>query len=228
MPSKRIYFMLLTGFCLLLALAPPVFAQKFRAGSRAVVTINNAFPGGGAGVYSDGKNSGIYTDSQLSGGDPCVNAFVKADGFFNIQLDYSVDVGSGCNSIKGTVGAGTARSYELRFPAGHAACSQFGLTASAGVCALVLDPTTDEPIIGIPKLFDSNATVSQVRFRFRKGGSYWVVALSNVPVNPTQNPQTVSHIGQAKVFNDDKGKSGGYQVGGEFTFALEITIERVP
>lgn len=84
----------------------------------------------------------------------------------------------------------------------------------------------DEPIIGIPKLF--SASESQVRFRFRRGSSYWVVALSDVPVNPAANPQTVSHIGDAKLFNDDKGKSGGYQEGEQFTFALEITVERVP
>ena len=55
-----------------------------------------------------------------------------------------------------------------------------------------------------------------------------MVALADVTVYPTQNPQTVSHIGPAKLLNDDKGKTGGYQVGAEFTFALEITVERVP
>ena len=226
MVTKRMSLFLLGGSCLLLALASPVVAQKGKGGggaaARAIVTINDAFPGSGAGVVSDTK--GIYIDSQLPDGDPCVNAFVKNDGFFNIQMDFSPDVGSGCNSILGM--QSTNRFYELRFPAGHAACSQFGLTASGGVCALVLSPSSDEPIIGIPKLFSGSP--SQVRFRFKRNGSFWVVALTGVPVNPTQNPQTVTHIGPAKLFNDDKGNSGGYQVGTEFTFALEITVERVP
>ena len=97
--SKRTGFLFLAGFCLALVFAAPVFAQKGKVGgSRAVVTINDAFPGTGAGVLSDGKNSGTYTDSQLPGGDPCVSAFVKADGFFNIQNErpFSLKRQDGC------------------------------------------------------------------------------------------------------------------------------------
>lgn len=228
MPSKRVSSLFFAGVCLPLAFASPMFGQaKGQKGgaSRAIVTINDA--SGGAGVYSDGTDgSSVYTDSKIPGGDPCVTAIVQADGFFQIQMDYSPDVGSDCNAMGQ---ADPPRSYKLRFPGTHAACTQFGLTATmSGVCILVLDPNTDQPIIGIPKLF--SASLSQVRFRFRRwnGSSYnyWVVALTNVPVDQTQNPQTVTHVGEAKLFNDDKGKSGGYQVGGAFTFALEITVDK--
>ncbi len=230
MITKRTALFLLGGFCLLLVSASPVVPQKGRGGGggaagRAKVTIDDTFPAGGPGVVSDGQ--GTYTDSQLLGGDPCVNAYVKNDGFFNIQLDYSTDVGSDCNS---KLVSSTFRFYELRFPADHAACTdpRFGiaLPVSGIVCTLVLNPNTADPMITIPKLFDGSP--SQVRFRFKRNSSYWVVALTGVTVYPTQNPQTVTHTGPAQLFNDDKGKSGGYTVGDPFDFALRITVERVP
>lgn len=217
--------------CLGLALAPPATAQKGKgsggngATTRAVVTIHDAFPGAGAGVVSDGKGS--YTDSQL-GGDPCVFAYVKNDGFFSFRTDYTQETGAGCNALLGTVADGTARTFTLRFPDGHAACSQLNLTSNGTVCSVDLDPETADASITVPKLFDPAASKSQVRFRFLYGGSYWLVVLAEVNVNPAQNPQTITSLGPAKLFNDDKGKNGGFQVGKEFTFALEITVERVP
>jgi len=236
--TRRVSLFLRGGACLILAFASPALAQKGKGGggaaSRAIVTIHDTVPAGSAGVVSDGQYSGTYTDSQLTQFmmvDPCVSAFVKADGFFNIQMNFSPEFGSDCNSLDTD---STNRFYELRFPVGHAACtdSRFApaLPVINGVCVLQLNPNTDEPIIGIPKLFSASA--SQVRFRFKRNGSYWVVALSGVPVSSTANPQvkTVSYnIGTAKLFNDDKGSSGGYQVGADIpNFAVDITVERVP
>lgn len=233
MAFRRILLWLGISAFLLLMTSPGLNSQgKGKGGGgttgsdSAIVTIVDAFAGSGAGVLSD--EGGVYTDSRLDGGDPCVTAYVKADGFFRVDMDFNRDTGFGCNMKLQTVPAGTARTYRLRFPDGHAACGEFNLPTNGTVCELTLDAETDAPAIGIPKLF--SATLSQVRFPFVRDGVPWVVASHPdfpVAVDPSQNPQTVTHVGPFRLFREVKGKGGG-QVGGDFTFALSITVERIP
>jgi len=166
---------------------------------------------------SDGNGS--YADWRLSGGDPCVNAWVAPDGLFFAYLYRGSDLADDCHLVYPE----GVRTYRITFPAGTRICPALGLGEDSQPCLLVAD---DKPRISFEKLFASRAKEALGRFMFyRNGNSYQLECTGDVA--GSGNTRAVSNTTRAAVLKLVSGKKP-QPIGAPFVLPFEMTVERVP
>lgn len=166
-------------------------------------------------LSSDGN--GTYADWRLSGGDPCVNAWVAPDGLFFAYLYRGSDLGDDCHLQY------PVRMYRLTFPADSGICPALGLGGGGQACLLVAD---DKPRISFDKLFAARVKQTLGRFMFYLNGNSYQLECAG-DVSGSGNTRTVSNTTRMAVLRQVSGKKP-QQIGVPSVFSFEMTVERVP
>ena len=173
------------GLVVWLGAALPALAQK--TNPPAKLAINDSFMPTQQLLFSDGNSvnhpelGAMYVDWRLASGDPCVNGWVKPDGFFFIYTHRGNDLGAGCEQ---NFPAATHRRYILKFP-DSVICSALGFASAP--CEVGANRIRAE------SLFRKNAQETSVAFMFTLGGgsSYTVNTAGDITVIPP--PPTPAH-----------------------------------
>lgn len=168
-------------------------------------------------LSSDGN--GTYADWRLSGGDPCVFAWIAPDGLFFAYLYRGSDLGDDCHLVYPE----GVRTYRITFPAGTGICPALGLGDDSQPCLLGAD---DKPRISFQKLFASRAKETLGRFMFYWGGNSYQLECTG-DVSGSGTTRTVSNTTRMAVLKLVSGKKP-QQIGAPFVFPFEMTVERVP
>lgn len=207
--------LLAIGLVAFMALGPD-YVRGGAANYLAKLWINDSFPG--TALFSDGVNSGWYIDHRISPPiDPCVTAWVGADGGFFIYMDYTGETGHKCSESLGV----TLRTYTLIFPA------PWGNETVAD----------HSPRMRIVKLFGRKGTtlVAFMFYKYRpeyeKNISYEVRPDTEVPTTGSGNTRTLTYYGTATLWRITqlyKGEKTPVAESGPFSFPFEITVVRVP
>lgn len=195
--------LLVIGLVAFMAFTPNSLRSEYPS-YRAKLLINNSFPG--TALLSDGQRDGWYIDHLLSGGDPCVTAWVNATQLFFIYMDYTGETGHDCSSSLGV----PLRTYTLKFPAPWGDIT-------------VADKS---PRIRIEKLFSKKPTAPVAFLFYKDGVSYEVRPDVEVPITVSGNTRTLTYAGTAKLWKITTPKESG-PITFSFWFPFQLIVERV-
>jgi hypothetical protein len=204
--------------------------------------IDDTYPGGGAGVYSDAAVSGTghYADYRIDPDPPlnwCVDAEPYAPGNLFVRLNRKLDGDAGVlrcteNPRDGSTELGTQRNFVLRI-ANAEACGILSdpdaglpLTTDAnGICTLAHN---DNPRIRLGTLYKAKARTTTIDFltvMAAKPNSYEIRSESAAAIASNGAFKTVIYDGMFRLVKFAPGQKAR-TVGPAFAMPLKIAFEQ--
>lgn len=214
-------------------------------------TIDDSYPGVGAGVFSDAAVSGTgdYADYRIDPDPPlnwCVEAEPYAPGNLFVRLNRKLDGDAGVlrcteNPRDGSTDLGTQRNFVLRIdndeacdilsdpsaelPLTDAGGTPWDAATSAGLCVLAHN---DNPRIRLGTLYKAKARTTPVDFltvMFEAVNSYEIRSESAASITTSGTLKTVTYTGGFRLVKFGGGEKAR-TVGPAFSMPLRIFFQQ--